>query len=304
MSKKVLPLVMVLIPVLVIVGLVLFAASGEVAVLGSSGEIARRQRDVLVFAFLLGMLVIIPVFILTLFISIRYRAGNKKSVYKPSWGHNNTLEAIWWGIPILIIMVLCVVTWRTSHTLDPYKPLDAEAEPVEIQVIAMDWKWLFLYTNENIATVNLLEVPVDRPLNFKITSDAPMNSFWIPDLGGQIYAMKGMQTKLHLKADRQGTYYGRSANISGEGFAHMDFEVRAVEEKDYQSWVDSIKASNPYLDDALYAELAKPSIVDEPLYYSSFKPTLYNELIDRWMPYEMHGSHAPKAQNTEGGHAH
>lgn len=268
---------------LAVAGFGWLAFTSDIAVLNPAGEVASRQRDLLIFAFLLSMVVVIPVFALTIFIAIRYREGNEKAAYRPEWSHSRVLETIWWGVPALIIVVLGVVTWRTSHTLDPYRPLVSNTRPVEIQVIALEWKWLFLYPEYDVASVNLLPVPTDKPLNFSITSDAPMNSFWIPKLGSQIYAMKGMQTKLHLSADTPGNYRGLSTNISGEGFADMDFEVQAMSDRDFSNWVRTTKGISSYLDAPAYDKLAKPGTLDEPILFSGFSPTLFNDTITSWM---------------------
>ncbi len=283
--------------VLVSAGFVWLIGNSDIAVLNPAGEVASQQRDLLVFAFWLSMLVVIPVFALTLFVTVRYREGNKKAAYRPDWSHSRILETIWWGVPAIIIIVLGVVTWRTSHTLDPYKPLADNSQAIEIQVIALEWKWLFLYPEYDVASVNLLPVPTNRPLNFSITSDAPMNSFWIPKLGSQIYAMKGMQTKLHLRADTPGSYRGLSTNISGEGFARMGFEAKAMSNDDFLDWVRTTKETDSYLDSKSYKELAKPSTLDKPILFNGFKPTLFNDTIASWMP----PSHSKSTSKQEGG---
>lgn len=291
-----------LIPCGIIFAFIVYASKQDLAILNTSGEIARRQHEILSFAFWLSMVVIIPVFALTIFISIRYRNNKKtKSKYSPNWAHNTKLETIWWGIPIAIIFVLSVVTWRTSHTLDPYKPLDNSNTPVSVQVVALQWKWLFLYPEENIATVNQLVIPENRPINFTITADAPMNSFWIPKLGGQVYAMNGMSTKLHLIADTTGEFEGMSANISGEGFADMRFKAIAKTNADYLEWTRSAKLSNQLLNDDKYNELSKPSTLESPETFSEFSPYLYNRIISKFMS---HGdSYKNGDQNTHsGGH--
>lgn len=285
---------------LVVAGFGWLVAASDIAVLNPAGEVASQQRDLLVFAFLLSMIVVVPVFALTIFVAVRYREGNKKAAYRPDWSHSRTLETIWWGVPAIIIVVLGVVTWQTSHTLDPYKPLTSNVQPVEIQVIALEWKWLFLYPEYEVASVNLLPVPIDRPLNFSITSDAPMNSFWIPKLGSQIYAMKGMQTKLHLSANTPGNYRGLSTNISGEGFADMDFEVQAMSDSDFSDWVRTTKGANSYLDTQAYDKLAKPDTLDEPILFSGFRPTLFNDTIASWM--SPNHSSSTTSHEKEGAH--
>ncbi len=253
-------------------------------VLNPAGSIASDQRNILFFACALSLIVIVPVFILIFFIAWRYRDTNKKQVkYLPKWDHNHKLEAIWWGIPIILILILAVVTWVSSHALDPYKPLASTKKPLTVQVVALDWKWLFIYPEQGVASVGHLEIPEETPINFLITSDAPMNSFWIPKLGGQVYAMAGMQTKLHLIANETGTYNGMSANISGEGFAHMRFTVNSVTEGKFGEWVNNTRHSQNILNKQTYEELAKPSIKHPVTLYSSVEPGLYDTVLMKYM---------------------
>lgn len=254
-----------------------------IAIMQPAGTIGEQQRDLILLASGLGLLVILPVFALLFFILWRYRDGNVKAKYTPDWDSSRTLETIWWGIPIAIIFVLAVVTYKTSHSLDPYRPLESSTKPLTIQVVALQWKWLFIYPEQNIATVNYLQIPEDTPINFQITSDAPMNSFWVPQLGGQVYAMSGMQTKLHLEADEPGLYQGSSANISGEGFAGMRFTVEAVTNQNFNSWIQEVWKSPDTLTMEEYHRLATPS-KDHPItLYSSRDQGLYNSIMDSYM---------------------
>lgn len=263
--------------------LLVFLHRNNIAILNPSGEIANKQRDLMVFTFLLGMIVVIPVFAMTFYIAWKYRAGNKKAKYRPDWDHSKKAEVVWWGVPLVLILILSAVTWRSSHDLDPYKALASSAEPVEIQAIALEWKWLFIYPEQNIATVNYLQIPEGRPINFKITADAPMNSFWIPKLGGQVYAMAGMETKLHLMADKTGVFRGGSANLSGKGFAGMHFDVRATSDKDFKTWIKNIKNSPNVLGSEEYAELEKPTENHQVTYYRSPQAALYDNIMMKYM---------------------
>lgn len=254
-------------------------------ILNPKGEIAERQRNLLAFATALSLLVIVPVYAMLFVFIWRYREGHKRS-YKPNWDNDNTYEAIWWGIPILIISVLAVVTWVTSHSLDPYKPLTSPKTPVRVQAVAMDWKWLFIYPEQNIASVNEVVIPTDTPVEFTITSDGPMNSFWIPQLAGQIYAMSGMSTKLHINAYNTGSYKGLSSNISGAGFSDMKFTVRAVNETDYQQWVSTIYASHNAMNETVYNQLRKPSVNNQVVTYRVISPGLYDSIIARYMHHD------------------
>lgn len=266
------------------IGLLVWLLRGtDVAILNPQGSIATQQRDLIVFTLLLSSIVVIPVFILTFLIAWKYRASNHKAKYTPDWQSNKILETVWWGIPCAIILVLAVVTWQTSHSLDPYKPLDSKIKPIEVQVVALQWKWLFIYPEQQIASVNALQFPALTPVNFTITADAPMNSFWIPSLGGQVYAMSGMSTKLHLIADETGSYTGRSANISGEGFARMNFTAKSVTGAEFASWVQATKQSAKHLDMNTYNELAKPGEMKSPTYYALKEADLYDTIVMKYM---------------------
>jgi cytochrome o ubiquinol oxidase subunit 2 len=285
---------------LVLVGL--FVSTHDIAVLNPEGAVGQKQRDLLIIATLLGLLVIVPVFVMTFGIAWKYRASNKNAAYQPEWAHSKLFETIWWGVPIAIIIVLGVITWFTSHSLDPYRPLDSDVKPVRVQVVALQWKWLFIYPEEGIATVNYLQIPEKTPINFEITADAPMNAFWIPKLGSQVYAMAGMTTKLHLIANNPGEYQGSSANISGEGFADMNFIVKATSQADYSSWVHSIHGKNEMLTQQTYDSLAKPSVLDDakPRTYVLHDERLYDRVVMKYMMPETSDSE----QQHEAAHSH
>lgn len=284
MGKKVrLPLA-ILVTLVVLVAAAFFLLRGtDLAVLNPQGEIAQKQFNLIVFTSALSLLIVIPVFCLTFYIVWKYRVSNTKATYSPDWDHNRTAETIWWLIPLLLIAVLAVITWKSSHELDPYKPIVSDKKPLTVQVIALQWKWLFIYPEQDIATINYLRIPEKTPINLKITADAPMNSFWIPKLGGQVYAMAGMQTKLHLMAEKTGDYPGSSANISGDGFAGMKFTAQVRTEHEFTEWATAAKASNAYLDMATYEKLAKPSKQDQPATYSSSQRGLYDTVIMKYM---------------------
>lgn len=295
-------LLKIIIPVVVIIGglgvLAWLLQDSNATVLNPQGTIANQQRDLIIFTLALSAIVVIPVFVLTFVIAWRFRAGNHKAKYRPNWESNRVLESIWWGIPIVIIAILAVVTWRTSHSLDPYKPLDSNTKPLEVQVVALQWKWLFIYPEQHIATANMLKFPEKTPLNFTITADAPMNSFWIPSLGGQVYAMSGMSTQLHLMADSTGTYYGRSANISGEGFSDMNFAATSLTRADFDKWVQGVQQSADDLDMAAYDKLAKPGTMEKPMAYALAKQDLYDTIVMKYMSHGAphHDETAPVAE--------
>lgn len=280
--------------------IITFLSRGKtIALLDPAGSIASQQKDLMVFATILSLFVIVPVFVLLAFILWRYRDGNVKAKYRPNWDGSRKLETIWWGLPFIIVLVLAIVTYRTSHSLDPYRQLSSDVKPLTIQVVALQWKWLFIYPEENIATVNYLKIPEDTPINFEITSDAPMNSFWIPQLGGQVYAMTGMKTKLHLVADTPGTYTGNSANISGEGFADMKFTVDAVSSREYNQWVEKVWESPDHLTKEAYAELVKPSKDNPVMLYASREQSLYDDIIMKYMTPHRDESSNKAQRNTE-----
>ncbi|TAH31638.1 ubiquinol oxidase subunit II [Candidatus Saccharibacteria bacterium] len=254
------------------------------AVLNTVGEVGDKQRNLMIVASLLSLIVVIPVFVLLGTFAWKYRDTNRKpGKYQPELDGNHKLEAIWWGVPAFLLVILSVLIWNSSHDLDPYKPLDSTVRPVKVQVVSLDWKWLFIYPDKGVAAVNTLPLPVGTPVNFEITSDAPMNSFWIPQLGGQVYAMSGMSTKLHLQADKIGDYSGSSANISGEGFAGMTFKANVMSDDDFQKWVLDTRASQQILDTSSYTELSKPSQNVKPAVYALGAPELYDTIIMKYM---------------------
>ncbi len=264
-------------------GVAIGLASLDYAVLDPKGVIAEQQRDLLVFATALSLLIVIPVLVLTFYIVRTYRVdAKKKAKYTPDWDHDHKLESLWWGIPTALILVLSVVAWQSSHSLDPAKPINASTPPLVIQVVALEWKWLFIYPEQRIATVNYFQMPLDQPVRFEITADAPMNSFWIPQLGGQIYAMNGMSTHLNLMATSIGDYRGVSANLSGEGFAGMNFTAQAVQQADFNLWVRSAQESTSLLDIVSYSSLAKPSTDDADTTYALRDDSLFNSVIGQF----------------------
>lgn len=255
----------------------------NIPVLEPKGIIGIKELHLIVFALLLSLIVVIPVFILLFSFAWRYREGNKSAKYSPELDHSNLAEALWWLIPSAIIVVLGTVAWTSSHQLDPSRPIASQTPQMTIQVVALDWKWLFIYPQQDVASVNYIQIPVNTPVDFEITSDTVMNSFWIPQLGGQIYAMPGMSTQLHLMADQTGSFNGLSANISGEGFAGMTFVTKATSEASFNAWVRQVKHSSHQLNLAAYAQLAKPSQNNPIAYYSTPQVGLYNTEVMKYM---------------------
>jgi cytochrome o ubiquinol oxidase subunit 2 len=253
------------------------------AVLQPAGEIGEKERNLIYISLLLAIVVVVPVFVMLFAFTWKYREGNTKAKYQPEFQNSRKLEAVWWGIPFIIILILSVLTWNSSHSLDPNKSLNSKSKPMHIQVIALQWKWLFIYPEQKFASVNFVQFPINTPVDFEITSDAPMNSFWIPQLGGQIYAMSGMSTHLHLTASKAGDYSGRSANISGVGFAHMTFTARASSQSNFKNWSASLHSANQALDLQTYNKLAQPDIPPHPIYYSWADTAIYNTVVDKYM---------------------
>ncbi|MCH9631688.1 MAG: Cytochrome bo(3) ubiquinol oxidase subunit 2 [Chlamydiae bacterium] len=263
--------------------LVIYMCSHNVVVLNPKGFIGIKERNLILTAAGLMMIVIIPVFILTLVFSWKYRDGNTKAKYTPEWEHSYVAESVWWGVPFVIILILAVITWKSSHELSPFKPIQSENTPIEIQAVALEWKWLFIYPDQGIATVNYIQFPVDTPINFEITADAPMNSFWIPQLGGQIYAMPAMRSKLHLIANEEGEYKGRSSNFSGEGFSGMTFVAKASSSDEFQTWTSEAKRS-PNLDFNQYEELVERSSNNPVALYKLSDANLFDQILMKYEP--------------------
>jgi cytochrome o ubiquinol oxidase subunit 2 len=273
---------------LVIVMLVPLAGCDWV-VMAPSGDIAMQQRDLILVSVVLMLLIIVPVIFLILLFAWHYRQANTAAKYDPEWHHSMRLEVIIWAAPLAIIIALGAVTWISTHKLDPYRPLDrldaertipAATKPLNVEVVALDWKWLFFYPDFGIATVNEMAAPVDVPINFKITASSVMNSFYIPALAGQIYAMPGMLTPLHAVINKEGTFDGFSANYSGEGFSHMRFKFHGMSRQDFDQWVAAVKEKGTALNRDAYLKLEKPSVKEPVRYYASAESGLFDAILN------------------------
>ena len=245
-------------------------------VLDPKGPIAVAERQILFNSLGIMLAIVIPTILATLGVAAWFRASNKRARYLPDFEHSGRLELLVWAIPAMTVILVGGVAWVGAHDIDPRKPIDSDVKPVHVQVVSLDWKWLFIYPEQGIATVNQLTIPVGTPVNFELTSSGVMNSFFVPQLGSQIYTMAGMVTRLHLQADQAGTYRGLSANYSGDGFADMRFRVDAVPAEDFAKWVDAARGAGPALDAQAYAELAKPSKAVAPVTYRAVAPDLFN----------------------------
>jgi cytochrome o ubiquinol oxidase subunit 2 len=259
-------------------------------VMNPTGDIAAQQAHLIVVSTVLMLLIIVPVILLTLYFARKYRAGNTSATYEPDWDHSTVLELVIWGAPLLIIIALGLLTWISTHLLDPYRPLaridakralPANVRTLTVQVVSMDWKWLFIYPELGIASVNELVTPVDVPVRFDMTSSNVMNAFYIPALAGMVYTMPAMQTQLHAVMNKPGVYDGMSANYSGAGFSDMKFKYRALDAQGFQQWVDSVKANKAALTVANYPDLAKPSIAVPVQEFGTVDTGLYNRILDR-----------------------
>ncbi|MEW6024048.1 MAG: ubiquinol oxidase subunit II [Pseudomonadota bacterium] len=270
--------------------LLLAVLSGcNTVVMNPAGDIAKQQADLITVSVLLMLIIIIPVMILTVVFAWKYRKG-ANARYEPDWDHSTKLELVIWGAPLLIIIALGLITWISTHKLDPYRPLDridanrpvtAEHKVLEVQVVSLDWKWLFIYPEQGIATVNELVTPIDTPIRFKMTSSTVMNTFYIPTLAGMIYTMPGMETTLNAVINKAGDYKGLSANFSGDGFSHMHFAYRGVSATDFDAWVAKAKASGNTLGRNEYLTLEKPSEKEPVRHYGSVQPALFNAILNR-----------------------
>jgi cytochrome o ubiquinol oxidase subunit 2 len=253
-------------------------------VLDPRGPIGVSERLILFDSLAIMLAIVIPVIVATLGFAWWFRASNARALYRPEWAFSGTLELIVWAIPALVITFLGGIAWFGSHALDPYAPLDSKTKPVEVEVVSLDWKWLFIYPNEGVASLNRLVLPAGAPVHFRLTSNGVMNSFFVPQLGSQIYTMAGMTSQLTLQADQPGTYPGLSAQFSGDGFSDMHFEVQALPADAYAKWLADAKMNSSDLDTAAYSELAKQSGADKPAVYRSVDPKLFDEIVDQTAP--------------------
>lgn len=261
----------------------------DMVVLSPSGYVAAQQRDLLIISTLLMLIIIIPVMGLIVIFAWRYNAS-RKSTYTPNWHHSTSLELVIWAAPLLIVIALGAITWVGTHKLDPFRPLDRIGErrpipegvaPIEIEVVALNWKWMFIYPQYGVATVNEAAVPIDRPINFRLTSQDVMNAFYVPALAGMIYAMPGMQSRLHAVMNLPGDYEGFSANYSGAGFSGMRFRFHGMDTEGFDAWVEGVRASEARLGRSDYLSLAQPSENVPPASFGTVDPDLFRRIVNR-----------------------
>ena len=255
------------------------------------GPVGRAERLILGDATAIMLAVIVPVIIMTLVFAWWFRAGNRRAMYRPNWEYSGTIELITWSIPALVISFLGGIAWISSHDLDPPKPLESASSPLEVEVVSLDWRWLFIYPHERIATVNYLVVPTGVPVHFRLTSTSVMNSFFIPELGSQIYTMPGMTTQLNLQADTPGAFPGISAQFSGPGFSDMLFTLHAESAGKFSTWVTQVHERGGVLDEATVTQLIRPTRATGELTYGSvpddpFDRVAHGHMATRWSPEE------------------
>lgn len=262
---------------------VFLSSCSKMIVLDSKGPIGQEETFLIYTAFALMLIVVIPVFIMAFWFAIKYRASNKKANYQPNWSHSTKIEWVIWMVPIAIIIALSYLTWTRTYQLDPYKPIPSETKPLNVEVVSLDWNWLFIYPDYNLATVNELIIPTKTPISFKLTSATVMTSFFIPQLGSQMYAMAGMRTRLNLLADEPGTYEGHNLEFSGKGYNTMHFDVLAKDPEAFQEWVKQAMQSPDSLTMPNYVKLSEPSTNYPITTYKYVVPGLFNHIMSKYM---------------------
>jgi cytochrome o ubiquinol oxidase subunit II len=268
--------------------------------LDPKGPVAFAEREILFNSLGIMLAIVIPTILATLGVAFWFRASNARANYRPNFRYSGRLEMLVWSIPLMTVFLVGGVAWIGSHDLDPPRPIASTEKPLRVQVASLDWKWLFIYPEEGVASVNQLTVPVGTPVSFELTSSGVMNSFSVPQLAGQIYTMAGMMTRLNMRADYPGTYRGMSANFSGDGFADMHFDVAAVPPERFAQWVASTRSAGPALDAQAYADLVKPSKAVAPFTYRSIAPGLFASILSAGL--QPHGGHSvtyPESKRAE-----
>ncbi|MGQ0444750.1 MAG: ubiquinol oxidase subunit II [Beijerinckiaceae bacterium] len=267
----------------VIVAPVLLAAC-KPAILDPQGPVGLAQKAILIDSLVIMIAIVLPTIAATLAFAWWFRESNARATYLPDWAYSGRIELIVWSIPVMVIMLLGGVTWIGSHDLDPAKPLTSARPPLEVQVVSMDWKWLFIYPAQGVASVNRLVVPAGTPIHFSLTSASVMNAFFIPQLGSMIYTMNGMTTQLNLQADAPGTLRGLSSQFSGDGFSNMHFEALALPVERFNAWIEATRNTGPTLDPETYASLARQSMNTPPFTFRSAAPGLFQQIVTQKLP--------------------
>ena len=267
----------------VLLGMVLmFTGCDHLLLFNPKGPVGSSERSLIIISFVLMLIVVIPVFILAFWFSIKYRASNTRSTYAPKWDYSTAVDWVIWLVPVAIVTVLAYLAWTSTFSLDPYKPIPSENKSIRIDVVSMDWNWLFIYPDQDIAVVNELVFPAGAPVSFRLTSSSVMTSFFIPQLGSQMYAMAGMQTRLHLLADEPGTFTGHNQEFSGDGYADMHFKVNATTREQFGKWVEKVRRSPDKLDLSRYEQISKPTEGGLSMSFASVKPGLFEYIISSY----------------------
>ncbi len=253
-------------------------------VLDPAGPVASGERTILLNALVIMLAIIVPTMIATVAFAWWYRADNPRARRRPDFVYSGRIELIVWSIPLLTIMFLGGVIWVGSHDLDPARPLASRTRPLEVQVVSLDWKWLFIYPSQGVASVNRLVIPAGVPVHFELTSASVMNTFFVHQLGSQIYTMNGMRTQLHLQADRPGTYWGQSAHFSGDGFSDMNFQAVSVPVAQFNAWAAGVRGRGPVLDGPTYRQFARQSQADKPFTFGAVQPGLFDAVVSQQLP--------------------
>jgi cytochrome o ubiquinol oxidase subunit 2 len=264
------------------------------------GPVAAAEKQILINSTAIMLAIIIPTMIATVAVAFWFRRGNAKAEYRPDWEYSGAIELVVWAIPILTITLLGGIAWIGSHDLEPSKPLASRNKPINVQVVSLDWKWLFIYPDQGVATVNQLVVPAGTPVNFQLTSATVWNTFFVPQMGSMIYTMPRMATRLNLEADRQGVFPGRSAHFSGDGFPGMEFNVQSVSAQQFAAWAQGAKASSQVLDARGYQQLAKPSSYVKPMTYGNVAPGLFEAIVAGRAPATPQLPHNKQAEGPAG----
>jgi cytochrome o ubiquinol oxidase subunit II len=265
-------------------GLIFLTSGCSRGVLDPVGPVGHAEKMILINSTAIMLAIIIPVIIATLAFAWWFRRGNSKATYRPDWEYSGAIELVVWSIPAMTVMLLGGIAWIGSHDLEPSKPLSSSVKPIRVEVVSLDWKWLFIYPDQGIASVNQLVVPAGTPISFRLTSATVWNSFFVPPLGSMIYTMPRMTTRLNLQADREGVYDGLSSHFSGEGFSGMRFKVHAVPPQQFAAWAQSARGAGRALDGRTYAELSRPSSYVKPLTYGAVAPGLFDAIVGNRAP--------------------
>jgi cytochrome o ubiquinol oxidase subunit 2 len=264
--------------------LILLMSGCNRGILDPVGPVGSAEKQILINSTAIMLAIIIPTMIATVAVAFWFRRGNKKAVYRPDWEYSGAIELVVWGIPILTVMLLAGIAWIGSHDLEPSRPLPSDKPPLKVDVVSLDWKWLFIYPDQGIATVNQLVVPAGTAVSYRLTSATVWNVFWVPQMGTMIYTMPRMTTRLNLQADRLGSFKGLSGHFSGDGFPGMEFQVQSLPPEQFATWAQGARGQGAVLDGRSYAELSKPSSYVKPMTYGAVAPGLFDAIVANSAP--------------------